>query len=52
MFNLPGISDGSVTVIDVAKGEPIASMGTLKNQGLDPRSIVLLPQQAWQPGDR
>jgi DNA-binding beta-propeller fold protein YncE len=45
LLNLPGISDGSVTVIDVAKGEPIASMDTLKNQGLNPNCIVLLPQR-------
>jgi len=43
LLNLPGMSDGSITVIDVAKGEPIASVDTLKNQGLNPNSIVLLP---------
>lgn len=43
LLNLPGMSDGSITVIDVAKGEPIASVNTLKNQGLNPNSIVLLP---------
>jgi DNA-binding beta-propeller fold protein YncE len=45
LLNLPGMSDGSVTVIDVAKGEPIASMDTLKNMGLNPNCIVLLPQR-------
>ena len=45
LLNLPGMSDGSITVIDVAKGEPIASMDTLKNMGLNPNCIVLLPQQ-------
>jgi DNA-binding beta-propeller fold protein YncE len=44
LLNLPGMSDGSVTVIDVTKGEVIASMDTLKNQGLNPNCIVLLPQ--------
>jgi DNA-binding beta-propeller fold protein YncE len=43
LLNLPGISDGSITVIDVAKGERIASMDTLKNQGFNPNCIVLLP---------
>jgi hypothetical protein len=43
LLNLPGMSDGSITVIDVAKGEPIASVDTLKNQGLNPNCIVLLP---------
>lgn len=43
LLNLPGMSDGSITVIDVAKGEPIASIDTLKNQGLNPNSIVLWP---------
>lgn len=43
LLNLPGMSDGSITVIDVTKGEPIASADTLKNQGLNPNSIVLLP---------
>jgi len=38
------MSDGSITVIDVTKGEAIASVDTLKNQGrFNPNSIVLLP---------
>ncbi|TKB65522.1 MAG: YncE family protein [Nitrospira sp.] len=43
LLNLPGISDGSITVIDVTKGEAIASVDTLKNQGFNPNCIVLLP---------
>jgi hypothetical protein len=43
LLNLPGLSDGSITVIDLVKGEPIASVDTLKNQGLNPNCIVLLP---------
>ncbi len=43
-LNLPGMADGSVTVIDLAKGEAIASMDTLKNAGLNPNLIVLLPE--------
>ena len=42
-LNLPGMSDGSITGIDVTKGEPIVTVGTLKNQGLNPNSIVLPP---------
>jgi DNA-binding beta-propeller fold protein YncE len=43
LLNLPGISDGSITVIDVTKGEAIASVDTLKNQGFNPNCIVLPP---------
>jgi hypothetical protein len=43
LLNLPGMSDGSITVIDMAKGEAIASVDTLKNQGFNPNCIVLLP---------
>jgi DNA-binding beta-propeller fold protein YncE len=42
-LNLPGMSDGSITVIDMAKGEAIASIDTLKNQGFNPNCILLLP---------
>ena len=45
LLNLPGMSDGSITVIDVAKGEPVASVDTLKNMGLNPNCIILLPQR-------
>ncbi|MGQ0811374.1 MAG: YncE family protein [Nitrospiraceae bacterium] len=43
LLNLPGMSDGSITVIDVRNGEAIASIDTLKNQGFNPNCIVLLP---------
>ena len=43
LLNLPGMSDGSITVIDVTKGEAIASINTLKDQGFNPNCIVLLP---------
>jgi DNA-binding beta-propeller fold protein YncE len=43
LLNLPGMSDGSITVIDVTKGQAIASVDTLKNQGFNPNCIVLLP---------
>jgi DNA-binding beta-propeller fold protein YncE len=44
LLNLPGMSDGSVTVIDLQSGAVVTSMDTLKNAGLNPNSIVLLPQ--------
>ena len=44
LLNLPGMSDGSITVIDLAKGEVVGSINTLKEQGFNPNSIVLLPQ--------
>lgn len=43
-LNLPGMKDGSVSVVDLAKGEVIASMDTLKNAGFNPNVIVLLPE--------
>jgi DNA-binding beta-propeller fold protein YncE len=48
LLNLPDLSDGSITVIDIAKGEAIASIDTLKNQGLNPNCIILLPE--WSKG--
>ncbi len=44
LLNLPGMSDGSITVIDMQKEAVVASVDTLKNQGFNPNSIVLLPQ--------
>jgi DNA-binding beta-propeller fold protein YncE len=43
-LGLPGMDDGSVTVIDLVKEKVIRSMDTLKNQGFNPNSIVLLPE--------
>ena len=43
-INLPGMDDGSIKVIDMASGEVIASVDTLKNMGFNPNSIVLLPR--------
>jgi hypothetical protein len=48
LLNMPGLSDGSVTVIDWQKGERIGSIDTLKNDGLNPNCMVLLPQW-YQP---
>jgi len=44
LLNLPGMSDGAVTVVDLAKGKVVRSMDTLKNAGFNPNLIVLLPQ--------
>lgn len=44
LLNLPGMSDGSITVVDLEKGEAVASVDTLKKQGFNPNSIVLLPE--------
>ena len=44
LLNLPGMADGSITVIDLVKGEVVASMDTLKDAGLNPNLIVLLPE--------
>ena len=44
LLNLPGMSDGSVTVIDLRKFAVVDSMDTLKRRGFNPNSIVLLPQ--------
>jgi DNA-binding beta-propeller fold protein YncE len=48
LLNLPGLSDNSISVVDLEKGETIASINTLKNQGLNPNCIILLPE--WSTG--
>lgn len=44
LLNLPGMDDGSITVIDLAQGEVIGSVTTLKDMGFNPNSLVLLPE--------
>ena len=44
LLNLPGMSDGSITVIDLKAENVVRSVDTLKNAGYNPNSIVLLPQ--------
>ncbi len=44
LLNLPGLSDGSVTVIDLQAKKVLKSMDTLKNAGFNPNSLVLLPK--------
>ncbi|MEH6466231.1 MAG: hypothetical protein V7722_01265 [Porticoccus sp.] len=43
-INLPGMNDGSITVIDLKKQQVIDSINTFKDKGLNPNSIVLLPE--------
>jgi hypothetical protein len=43
-INLPGMRDGSVSVVDLKTQKVVASMNTLKDMGLNPNCIVLLPQ--------
>ena len=44
LLSLPGMSDGSITVVDLEKEEVIGSVDTLKKEGFNPNSIVLLPE--------
>ena len=44
LLNLPGMSDGSITIIDMKAMNVIGSVDTLKNKGFNPNSIVLLPE--------
>lgn len=44
LLNLPGMSDGSVTVVDLQTQKVVASMDTLKNNGFNPNCIILLPE--------
>jgi DNA-binding beta-propeller fold protein YncE len=44
LLNLDGMSDGSITVIDLSKGgKVLGSIDTLKAQGFNPNCIMLLP---------
>lgn len=53
LLNLDGLSDGSVTVIDLSKGgKVIGSIDTLKAQGLNPNCIMLLPNHFQQSSIR
>jgi hypothetical protein len=43
-INLKGMDDGSISIIDMKSQEVVASVDTLKNMGLNPNSLVLLPK--------
>ncbi len=49
ILNLPEMDDGSISVIDLEKLEKVASIDTLKEQGLNPNCIVLLPEWHHDP---
>ena len=44
LLNLPGMSDGSVTVVDMKTEKVVGSMDALKDKGFNPNSMVLLPK--------
>ncbi|HEX7767234.1 MAG TPA: YncE family protein [Nitrospira sp.] len=43
LLNLEGMSDGSITVIDLKNDKVMGSIDTLKAQGFNPNCIMLLP---------
>lgn len=43
-INLPGMSDGTITVIDLKKGIVLDTLKTFRDKGFNPNCIVLLPQ--------
>jgi hypothetical protein len=43
LLNLPGMSDGTITVIDLEKEEVQGTLDTFSKRGLNPNMIVLLP---------
>jgi DNA-binding beta-propeller fold protein YncE len=50
LLNIPGISDGSITVIDLEKQEVIDTINVFKEQNLTPNSITFLPDWYNQMG--
>jgi hypothetical protein len=53
LLNLEGMSDGSITVIDLTKGgKVVGSIDTLKAQGFNPNCIMLLPNHFHPVGLR
>lgn len=43
-INLPDMSDGSISIVDLEKGGVVATMNTLKEAGFNPNSLTLLPE--------
>ena len=43
-INLPGMSEGSITVIDMQKKEVIDTIDTFIENGFNPNCMVLLPE--------
>lgn len=48
-LNLPGMDDGSISVIDLEKLEKVATINTLKDMGFNPNCIILLPDWHHDP---
>ncbi|MGF1759576.1 hypothetical protein L4D76_16840 [Photobacterium sagamiensis] len=42
--NLPGMNDGSITVVDLKNKKVLDTINTFKDKGFNPNSIVLLPE--------
>ena len=41
-INLPGMNDGSISLIDMSSREVVDTINTFKDKGLNPNCIVLL----------
>jgi DNA-binding beta-propeller fold protein YncE len=52
LLNLEGMSDGSITVIDLKHDKVLGSIDTLKAQGFNPNCIMLLPNHFQRAGMR
>ena len=51
MLNLPGFSDGSITVIDLEKMEVFDNITTFKDAGYAINHILMLPEWHRTPGE-
>ena len=51
VLNLPGLSDGSITVVDLEKLEVIDSIDTFKDAGYAINHILMLPEWHRTPGE-
>ena len=51
LYNLPGLSDGSITVIDLDKMEVVDNIMTLKDAGYAINHILMLPEWHRAPGE-
>jgi DNA-binding beta-propeller fold protein YncE len=50
LLNLEGLSDGSITVIDLKQDKVLGNIDTLKAQGFNPNCIMLLPNHFQRAG--
>jgi len=44
LINIPGMNDGSISVIDLVAGEKLGSIDTFKDAGLTINTIMLTPE--------